>query len=177
MIAALPRGVIMELLKLLSASEIVAQIISFLLLVFLLRIFVWKRLLALLDERKARIASDFKKIEDTQTELEEIKFEYKTKLASIEHEARLKMQEAIDDGERISGEIKKTAHLDAQKIIEEAKEEIRQELSRVKEEIKNQVVDLAIRAAENVIEETLSEAEDRRLVKDFLDKINDLEQT
>ena len=47
----------MELLKLLSTSEIVAQILGFLLLFFLLRAFAWKRLLALLDERKARISS------------------------------------------------------------------------------------------------------------------------
>ena len=56
----------MDLLKLLTAKEIVAQIISFLLLMALLRVFAWKKLLNLLDERRARIASEFKKIEDTQ---------------------------------------------------------------------------------------------------------------
>ena len=47
------RKIMNELLKLLSGSEIVAQIISFLLLFFLLRAFAWKRFLAVLDARRA----------------------------------------------------------------------------------------------------------------------------
>jgi len=52
----------MELLKLLSANEIVAQIISFLLVFTLLRIFVWKHFLKILDDRRDRIASELKVI-------------------------------------------------------------------------------------------------------------------
>jgi F0F1-type ATP synthase membrane subunit b/b' len=56
----------MELLKLLSGSEIVAQIISFLVLLFILRIFLWDKVLKVLDNRRERIASEFKQIEDTK---------------------------------------------------------------------------------------------------------------
>ena len=57
----------MEILKLLSANEIVAQILSFLLLLAILRIFAWKRLLKLLDDRRESIALEFRKIEDAQS--------------------------------------------------------------------------------------------------------------
>ena len=56
----------MELLKLLNPSEIVIQIICFLLLFAFLRIFAWKHVLDLLDERRARIAAEFQKIEETK---------------------------------------------------------------------------------------------------------------
>ncbi len=46
----------MELLKLLSTNEIVAQVLSFLILLFLLRKFAWKKILKILDERKEKIA-------------------------------------------------------------------------------------------------------------------------
>ena len=76
----------MELLKLLSTSEIVAQILGFLLLFFLLRAFAWKRLLALLDERKARISSEFQKIEETKAALERIKTDYESAIFIQTHD-------------------------------------------------------------------------------------------
>ena len=54
----------MELLKLLDTSQIVAQVISFLILFFILRILVWKRFLKALDDRRDHIAAEFKAIED-----------------------------------------------------------------------------------------------------------------
>ena len=56
----------MELLKMLSASEVFAQILSFFLLLFLLRKFAWKKILGLLDQRKEKITSDFKEIENNK---------------------------------------------------------------------------------------------------------------
>ena len=74
----------MELLRLLTANEIVAQIISFLLLMAILRVFAWKKLLKLLDDRRERIASEFKKIEDTQAAVERMRVDYDKNLAGIE---------------------------------------------------------------------------------------------
>ena len=46
----------MDLLKQFSTNEIFAQIVGFLLLLFLLRAFAWKKLLRLLDDRRERIS-------------------------------------------------------------------------------------------------------------------------
>ena len=63
----------MGLLELISANEVVAQVISFLILLFLLRIFAWKKILKLLDESKEKILGEFKKIEDTKAEVSGLK--------------------------------------------------------------------------------------------------------
>jgi F0F1-type ATP synthase membrane subunit b/b' len=52
-----------ELLKMLSGSEILAQILSFFILLFLLRIFAWKKILGLLDQRKEKISSQLSEID------------------------------------------------------------------------------------------------------------------
>ena len=70
----------MELLKLLSASELVAQIVSFLILFFLLRALMWKRILGVLDERKNRIATELQNIDDTKGTVEKLKADFETKL-------------------------------------------------------------------------------------------------
>ena len=165
----------MELLKLLSASEIAAQIISFLLLLFILRIFAWKPLLKLLDERKTRIAEGFKKIEDTQAELSALKAKYEEELGSIEQKAREKIQEAIQQGQKASEEIKQKAKQEANRIIESAKEDIKFEISRAKEELKDQIVDLTIKATEQIIQEKLTEKQDRKLIYDFLKGVDEIE--
>lgn len=161
----------MELLKLLSANEVVAQMLGFLLVLFLLRIFAWKKLLKLLDERRERISSEFKKIEDAQAEIAKVKTEYDAKLGAIEDSARAKIQEAISDGKRIAQEIREQAQQDARVILEKAQENIELELSKAKEELKGKIVDLTIGATERIIKEKLTEEKDKKLVSDFLEEL------
>lgn len=165
----------MELLKLLNTSEIAAQIISFLLLLVILRIFFWKKLFKSLDARKERIAAEFQAIENTKSEVSKLKTEYETKLNSIENEARLKMREAIDEAGKISQELNKNARLDAEKIIENAKRDIKYEILKAKEELKERIVNLTIAAAENLIQEKLTEKRDTQIVRDFLEKIDEVD--
>lgn len=164
-----------DLLKLLSTNEIIAQIVNFLILLAILRIFLWKRVLALLDQRREKIASEFRKIEDSHAQVALLQAEYEAKLADIESQARKKIQEAIADGRKITDEVRKQAHEEAQAIITNAKANIQHELAQAKEELKDKIIDLTIAAAENVIEDRLTEEEDRRLVKDFLDRMDEID--
>jgi F-type H+-transporting ATPase subunit b len=164
----------MELLKLLSGSEIAAQVLSFLLLLFVLRVFAWKKILALLDQRKERIAAEFKKIEETKAEVARIKADYETKVNGITAAAKLRIQEAVIDGRKIVEDSRKKAHEQAQEIITNAQASVKYELSKAKQALKKEIVDLAMNAAENIIQEKLTEAEDRKLVEDFLNRMDDL---
>ena len=158
-----------------SVKEIIVQIVNFLILFFLLRIFAWKRLLNFLDARRAKISAEFKHIEDSKAEIVKLQSEYAEKLSSIDDQAKKKIREAIDEGKKITAEIKKGAYLEAQKIMETAREDIKHELSTAKEELKKDIVDLAMRAAESVIQEKLSEEQDRKLIKNFLDNVAEME--
>ncbi len=165
----------MELLKLLSANEIIAQVLGFLLLLILLRIFAWKRLLKLLDERKERISSEFKKIEEAKLEISGLKADYEAKLSSIEDAAKIKIHEAIVEGRKITEEIKKKAQLQAEEVIADAKANIKYEITKAKEELKEKIVELTIQATENLIQEKLTEENDKQLVKDFLGNIDQMD--
>jgi len=164
----------MELLKLLSANELVAQIISFLLLLFILRVFLWKRFLKVLDDRREKVALDIKEIEDTRAGLDRIKADYNARLNEIEKTAKAKTEEAIAEGRRIAEEVRQGAERDAQKFIENAKAAIADELARAKEELKGQIVDLTIDAAEKVVEAKLTEKADRKIVEGFLKNMGNL---
>ena len=158
----------MELLKLLSANEIVAQVIAFLLLLWILRTTFWGKVLGMLDGRKERIASEFKMIEDARAETERIRRDYEKRLGDIEEAARDKMQEAINEGRRIADEIRENASKDGDKLVENARATIKSDIAKAREELKDDMVGLVIETAGKVIQEKLSVEEDKKLVEYFL---------
>jgi F-type H+-transporting ATPase subunit b len=165
----------MELASLLSTNEVVAQIISFLILFLLLRALAWKRVLRILDERRQRIASEFKKIEDAKSEVARLKSEYEVRLGEIEKAARVRMQEVLDEGERLAQEVKENAQREAGRIIENAKQEARREVVKAKEELKDEIVDLVLDATGRLLEEKMTDERDKQMARDFIDRIDQLE--
>ncbi len=162
----------MELLKLLSTSEIFVQIINFLLVFFLLKALIWKRFLGLIEERRKRIADEFKKAEDSQAQILKLKAEYERKMDQIEETGRARIREAVQESQRIAREIKEQAHGEAAQIIESAKEELQLEVMKAKEILKESVVDLTIQATQHLIREKLNPDIDKKIVDDFLTQID-----
>jgi len=157
-----------EILKMLSASEIFAQVLSFFLLLFLLRIFAWKKILGLLDQRKEKIRSEFEKIEDAKLEISRLKSDYESKMALIREQAEIKIKEAVEEGRKISAQMHKQANEDAQDIINDARKQVKYEISQVQDKIKDKIVDIALDAARNLIQEKLTEEGDRKIVENFI---------
>lgn len=161
----------MELLKLLSTNEIIAQAVCFLLLLVILRKFIWNKFLKLLDARKDRIASDFRKMDAAKAEIDKLKASYEEKLAGIEDEARGMIHAAVMDGRRASEEIRSKAQDDAQKLFEKARENVKVEVAKAEEKLKNRIVSLTIEMTEKVIGEKFSGAEDKKMIENFIDRI------
>jgi len=159
----------------LSANEIFAQILSFFLLLFLLKHFAWKRILGLLDQRKAKISAEFQKIEGAKVEIIRMKTDYESKLALIQDQAQAKIKEAIEEARKINEEMRKKAHEDAQDIITDARNQVKYEVSKVEEQLKDKIVDIALGAAKTVIQERLTEDGDRKIVEDFIKEIEKVE--
>ena len=162
----------MELLKLLSASEIVAQLACFLLALAIFRVFLWRRFLKILDDRKDRIASEFKEIEAARSDVEVMRKGYESRLAAIDETGRARIQDAISEGRRIADEIRGDAQADAEKMVENAKGSIRMELAKAKEDLKDTMIDLTVRVAEHVVQEKLSDTDDRAIVERFLKEMD-----
>ena len=163
----------MGILKMLSASEIFAQILSFFLLLLLLRLFAWKKILNLLDQRKDKIRSEFERIEESKLEISRLKNDYASKIASIQEEAEIKIKEAIEEGRKINAQMRKQAHEDAQDIIDDARKQVKHEVSQVQEKLKDRIVDIALGAARSVIQEKLTEDGDRRIVENFIKEMEE----
>ena len=161
----------MELLKLLNLREIIAQLVCFITVFLVLRVFAWKRILKILDDRRARIAAEFKQIESLRQEVEATKERYRRELDHIDETARQKIKEAVAEGLRVAAEIRAKAQDDARAQTANAQEQIRFEMKKAQEELRGQIVELAVGAAEKIVMEKISAEKEQRLVEDFLREV------
>ena len=165
----------MELLKMLSANEIFAQVLSFFILLFLLRKFAWEKILVLLDQRKEKISSELGEIENTKLEIARLKSDYESKISNIASEAQAKINQAVEQAKLVSAQMRKKAHEEAQDIITDARNQVKHEVSKVQEQLKEKIVDIALGAARSVIQEKLTEEGDRRIVENFIQEVQEAE--
>lgn len=152
----------------LHIQEILTQALSFILLVVLLKKFAWKPILATLDERKDRIQQGFDEIETRQAALAKTQAEYEQRLERIEEEARVKLQEAANDGKKMAAELREKAREDANQILVKAKQDITLEAEKAQIELRNKLADMVMLVSEKVIKSEMNDARQKQLVNQFL---------
>lgn len=155
----------------LEIQQILTQALGFIILLFLLKKFAWKPLLSLLDERRDKISSEFSNIERVKTEIGRLENDYRSKLADIDAQARQKIQEAVLEGQRIAVELQEKAREDANKTLEKAKANIEIEVAKARAELRNQMTNIAIKAAEKILQEDLNDDRHKRLVMGFIENV------
>ncbi len=154
-----------------SLAQLITHAIGFLITLWILKKFAWGPLLAMMDERREKIAGEFQKIEDDKAEVDNLAAQYEGKLKEIDNERRVKLVEAVNEGKKVAEEIKRAAHAEARKINEKAKLDLAQDVAKAKVELKSDMVSLTMAAAEKIIRERLDDAKHRELIADFIDNV------
>ena len=144
------------------------QIVNFLLLLYLLNRFLFKRVLRLLDERQSKISRGLEDAETAARDRELARAEREAALAEARREAEAMVQRAAKTAEATSAEILAEAKASAEQITARAREEISAEKDRALAEIRGEVADLALEAAGKLIGSEMDGPTQRRLVERFL---------
>ncbi len=95
--------------------------------------------------------------------------DYQNKLALVDEEAREKIKQAMVKAEIQSNEIINEAHRKSTEILRKANDDVEREKEQALKDLKNQIADLAIFAAEKVIEKELNTKEHHALVSKVID--------
>jgi len=151
--------------------EVATHAVAFTAAVLVLRRFAWKPILNLLDERRERISEEFRSIDRGKEEAAKLKEEYEMQLKAIDAQARAKIQEAVSDGQRVSGEIKEAARRESREILQRAREDVELEKDKAEVALKEDMVRMALSAAEKAIREKLDEKTHRRLIAEAIDEM------
>ena len=112
-----------------TIQELSVQVVGFLLLFVIMRRIAWRPLLMILDQRRARIEEEFRRVAQTKNELARLQEDYGRRLSAIEDEARTKIQQAILEGKRIGGEIQEQAREQGTAILAKSKEAVELEIA------------------------------------------------
>ena len=154
-------------------QQVLTQIVGFLLLLWLLRKYAWGPLLGVLDARRLRISSELEGIEKGKASLAQMKLDYETKMTEIENQARLKVQDAVVQGQRAAKEIADAARAEAHAILEKAKENIDREIAKAKVQLREEIASLAVSGAEKIIRQELDSRKNKELVLQYIDQMKE----
>lgn len=145
-------------------------IIVFLMFVFVLGKFAWKPMLQMLEEREKGIRDSLNEAEQARHEAEELLARNEANRARAEEEYKRVVTEARQEAERKSEEILQKARQQAQRDLELAREEIQRTTEQARLQLRKEIANLAIGAAEKILEESLDAKKHRQLVEQFLRK-------
>lgn len=143
---------------------IVWTIITFVIVVAILRGTAWKPLVKALNDREEKIRSSLEQAERAHQEAQRLIEEHRKAIAAAEEQSARIVREGRDMGERLKSEILDKAHTASRQMVDQAKAEILREKDAALVQLRSEVSDLAIAAAGKLIEANLDTAQQRKLV-------------
>lgn len=153
---------------------LVAQVISFMLLVYILRRFAWNPLMNMMDERRNFIESNIAQAEKERQQAEQIKREYQEEMRKARHEAQEVIAKATKLSEERSAELMVEAHNEAEKIRKAALADIERERDLAIAQVKAQVADLSVSVAEKIIGKNLNVKDQEQLIEQFIQEVGEM---
>ncbi len=151
---------------------IVWTIITFVVVLLILRKSAWKTLLGALTAREEKIRTSLEQAERAQQEAARLLEENRKQLALADEQSQRILREGRDAGERLRVEILEKASGSARQIIEQAREEIAREKEMALHQLRAEVADLAIGAAGKILDANLDSARHRKLVDDAIKDVS-----
>ena len=148
-----------------------AQILNFLILLFILAKFAYKPLMKVLDERRARVANDLETAEKTRVEAEALKEQYSKQLAEARTEATAIIDKANKAGQKVHDDYVAQAQAEKDQMMAAAKQNIANEKDQAMTDVRAQVIALATEIAGKVVNQKLNSAADQELVAKTADSV------
>ena len=145
------------------------MLVSFGIVLFLLKKYAWKPILKSLKERETSIADALQSAKRAKEEMAALKADNEKLLAQARAERDVILKEARDAKDSIIQEARSKATTEADRLLQIAREGIRNEKIAAINELKNQVAALSLEIAEKILKQELaSDDKQRKLVSDYL---------
>ena len=145
--------------------------VVFFLLVIVLKRYAWKPILQALTEREEKIRGALEQADKARSEAAALLKQNEKNMARAEEEYQKMMREAKSLGEKMKEDIVNKARLQGQLELQRASEEIQRNLEAAKHQLRSEVADLAIKAAEKILDETLDAQRQKKIIDSVLNQM------
>ncbi len=146
-------------------------VITFVLLLIILRRVAWKPILNSLDEREKFIKESLEKADVAQKEAEKLVAENQTSMAKAEEEAQSIIAQGKEYAEKIKTQLLEENEARIQKKLADAEAEIERKQQEAFNSLKEQIVEIAVGAAEKIIRDNLDKEKQSALVNKYIDDL------
>jgi len=147
-------------------------VITFLIVLAILRFAAWKPLVGALTAREDKIRTSLQEAQEAQQQARALLEENRKQLALAEEQSQRILKEGRAMAERLKTEILEKADASARHAITQAQEEIQREKEAALIQLRSEVADLAILAAGKILDANLDTAKQRALVDAVIRDIN-----
>lgn len=151
----------------------VAQLISTVILFYLLKRLVWKPMQNFLDERKEVIVGELESAKASNEEAQRNKDETVKQLNEAKQQALNIVDAAKSQAVESKEIIIKEAEKEALYKLEKAEKEIEQDRRKAEKEIKARAIELAFVAAEKLINENVDNQKNQKMIEQFIDEVGE----
>ena len=145
-------------------ATFLGQMISMAFFLWFCSKYVWPLFVAILEERKKKIADGLEAAARAEKDLEIAQVKSNEQLKEAKAEAAAIIDQANKRAAQIVDEAKEQAREEGQRIIAGANAEIEQEVNRAKEALRAQVSAIAIAGAEKILEGSVDQAANEEML-------------
>jgi len=151
-----------------SLPTLLAQIVNFVILLVLMYLVAYRPIMRMFDERSRKIKESMEKTEFINEQAARAEEEAEKRINAAGKEGQEMVTRAMRTGEEVRQQAQQEARQDAETLINRARTEIQRERDDAIDELRKEFVDLAIKAAEKVIDRSLDKEAHRQLIDKVL---------
>jgi F-type H+-transporting ATPase subunit b len=155
----------------LDFMKTVAYIGVFIILFPAFKSFFLAPLAASIEARTKSLEDTFTEAESLRSEMQQMKADYEKKLVQTEEDARTRIQNEVKKAQELRTQIQAEANAKAEDMLRKAREEIEAERDKVMTQVRVHVANLSLLATERILGENMDNERNRRLVEEFIDKV------
>lgn len=149
-------------------AQIFTQMVSFLIVLWVLKRFAWKPVLKVIEDRENKIKAEFANIDEQKAENNRLRDLYKKQLDDAAREVTNLIKEGKESSKKLAKEIEENAHRESKKIMAHTKEELQKEIHKAKGELKQELVTMTLAATEKIVKTEMDPKRQEALVNQFL---------
>jgi len=146
-------------------------VITFILLLLILKKVAWKPILTALDKRESDIREALAQAEKAKDDAKQILEQNQANLAKAEEESKKIINQSRTYAETLKEQLIKDSKEQAKKIVDDASLEIQRKQDIAFEELKGQIAEIAVSAAEKIIRESLDAQKSKQVIDKYLNDV------
>jgi len=147
-------------------------IVTFLIVLWVLRRFAFSRIQGLIDQRRDRIREALDEADKARSEARELREQVAREREQAKADREQILEESRRQAQRQLEQAREQADADLKARLEKNREELEAENARLREQIRRDVVELTLLASEKVTGKVLDADDQRRLIDETIDEVD-----